>query len=244
MNSTGRRIAILAVSLMFAASSAGLLFTAALAQETPESPTDPAFTTQSAQLESSDSGGSTEAPIPEDSDPASEIPSESTPSTDPQTTPVSDITDSNPPSSETLASDSDSPNTDPPETPASSDPDQTSPSTTQIGTESEATTSKATKAPSADPVLSVGAAMSQGPIPLSTDGESTAAEFVSGERPGQSADRPGNPTVPGATGSGSEVSGPSGSSADSGAGIRSVTVLCSLFAALSGAVLVLLKFIR
>ncbi len=238
MNPTGRRIAILAASLVFAASSAGMLLTAVMAQEAPEAQTSAADAESSKEPIASDSDSTQSAPATSDPDGAESTPAETTQPAIPQkTTSDTDITDPNPSSSEPFATGTLT-TVDPAQT---TFPDPTQAQTT--GTDIQTTTAKATKAPSKDPVLSLGGAASQGPIPLSTDKEGTVTVYMSGERPDRPIGSPEDPTVPGTPGDLVGESNPD-SSTEQEAGIQKVMVLCSLFTALSGAVLVMLKFIR
>lgn len=254
MKSTGRRIAVLAASLIFTASTAGLLYCAVAAQELPgtNSPEPPADS-QSASLDGpSESDGSD--PSAEGTDPANpQTSSETDPSkpeisqTEPLATGSDPIGSTDPADSSESGDSTDPTESDPPVTQSSADPAVTTPSTqAQTASGSQTTKAKATKAPSHDPVLSWNAATSQEPIPLSTDGDASATVFVSGEQPGPmpgNPENPGNPGISDPSGNGPEE-GNTSAQPDQGAKIRGVTVFCSLLTALSGGLLVLLKFIH
>lgn len=249
MTQTGRRIAALTASLLLTASTAGLLFTTALAAELPGDTESPAVelsndpTEESSAPDTADSGSETDPEIPPTQ--GEEDPSGTTTSQDEQTgTDDPDDPDITAPGS--AETEPTSPDTTEEDDGTGEDTDLTGDQTPET-TEEEIPTEPTTVAPSRDPEIATGEAVSEGPIPLSTEKGERPAD-TGGSRPGQSL---------GSQSDEDRVTGDTQNSASSpieddgeidlengGQGIRQISIICSIFALVSGAVLVLLKFVR
>lgn len=246
MNQAGRRIAFFTASLLFTASLTGLLLSAVFAEEGEHGENPPASQLSQTVGEDTESTPATAGESGPVTDPAAGPTQEesgvTTTAEDGQTDPAV-TTDDIPDTTATAPGSSEEPTT---QTTVVTVVTTEPPVTT---TQTEASTStRATQAPSHDPILSAGAAVSEPMIPLSTEEGGRPADSdhsASGENPGGAS---------GGTYRGTDSAGrpldifsedESGDDAQSsGKGIRQITVLCSVFALLSGAVLVLLKFIR